>query len=246
MAFNALQLVNVLLSRFGRAEVTSGTFSSNAEAVSCLRDINMAIQKITTSHPFVWAMKNDPGQIAAVAGTSVYTLASDVAHVIAAKHIYNGGSPIKVVDRSVLEQYRSDRSQSSDRSTPRVMSPAGVSQSSASSTPLIRMELWPVPDSNFASQIIYYYYTFLLTDLSAATDVPLIPGDFHWLIIEVAETLRRRGPIRVGGDGAQSQIDLFSIASDEAKKGMARLISRDSAVSGSEFAWESNEADQPL
>jgi hypothetical protein len=244
MAFTALQLVNELLSRFGLKEVA--TIGQTADATLALRKINLAIQMISTAHPFVWAMKNDPGQLTAVDGTSTYALATDVAHVIAAKHVYQGGAPIKIIDRATLEQYRSDRTQSGDRTTPRFLAPAGVLQASASDTPQLRLEAWPVPDANFAGQIIYYFYTFKLTDLSAATDISLIPGDFHWLILEVAETLYRRGPIRTGGDGAQSQIDLFSIAERKAKEGMARLISRDSAVSGSEFSWEAEEANPSL
>lgn len=244
MSFTSLELVNVLLSRFGRKEVAS--LGATEEAVSALRDVNMAIQMISTYHPFVWAVKNDPGQITAVAGTSVYTLSTDVAHVIAAYHVYQGGAPIKVIDRATLAQYRPDRTQSADRNIPRFLIPKGVLQASASDTPQYRMETWPVPDSNFAGQIIYYDYTFKLPAITATTDVPLIPGDFHWLIVEVAETLKRRGPIRTGGDGAQSQIDLFTIADRNAKSGLAKLISRDSAVMGSEFAWESEEANPNL
>jgi hypothetical protein len=244
MAFTALQLVNEALSRFGLKEVT--TMGQTADATLMLRKINLAQQMIATAHPFVWALKNDPGQITAVAGTANYNLATDVAHMVAAKHVYQGGDPIKVIDRATLEQYRSDRSQSADRTTPRFLAPSGVYQATVSDTPQLRVEMWPVPDSNFAGQIIYYYYTFKLTDLSGATDISLIPGDFHWLIVEVAETLYRRGPIRTGGDGLQSQIDLFAIADKKAKEGMARLISRDSAVSGSEFAWEADEANPSL
>ena len=244
MAFTALQLVNELLSRMGQKEVA--TMGLTEHATLALRKLNMAQQMISTAHPFAWALKNDPGQITAVAGTSVYSLATDVAHVIAAKHVYNGGDPIKVIDRVTLEQYRSDRSQSTDRNTPRFLAPAGVLQASASDTPQIRFETWPVPDSNFAGQIIYYYYTFKLSDLSAATDISLIPGDYHWLIVEVAETLYRRGVIRVGGAEVGRDIDLYTIAERNSKLGMAKLISRDSAVSGSEFSWESEGANPSL
>lgn len=244
MAFTALQLVNELLSRFSKAEVAA--LGGSAEATLALRKINLAQQMISTYHPFVWAMKNSPGQLTAVAGTEFYNLASDVAHVIAAKHQYGGGAPIKVIDRGTLEQYRADRSQSGDRTTPRFMAPAGVYQASVSDTPQYRMELWPVPDTNFASQVIYYYYTFKLADLSAATDISLIPGDFHWLIIEMADTLYRRGTIRASGGAVQNEIDLFRVADDVAKRGLAKLVSRDSAVSGSEFAWEAAEANPSL
>lgn len=236
---NALQLVNALLGRFGQKEVA--TMGQTQEATSALRDLNTAIQKISTAHAFSWAEKNTPGSITAVAGTSIYTLATDVAHPIVAKHTYQGGGSIKVVDRKTLEQYRSDRSQTSDRNIPQWMTAAGVLQASASDTPAMRVELWPVPDSNFDAQVISYYYTFILADLSAATDIPLIPLDFHWLIVEVAETLKRRGPIRLGGDGIQSQIDLYSIASDEAKRGMAKLISREGNIQTSEMAWDDND-----
>lgn len=241
MAFTALQMVNELLSRMGLAEVSA--MGETADATTALRKLNIAQQMISTEHPFIWAQKNTPGTITAVDGTSIYSLASDVAHLLVAKHTYNGGGWIKCVDRATLEMNRSDRSQSTDRNTPRYMTPAGVLQALASDTPVLRAELWPVPNSSFAGQLISYYYTFKLADLSAATDISLIPGDFHWLILEFAETLYRRGPIRTGGDGAQSQIDLYSIASDNAKNGMRKLISRDSALTGGEMSWEQNTPD---
>lgn len=233
---NALELVNECLSRFGSREVASLGLTN--EATLMLRKINLAIKEICTSHPFNWAEKNSPGELTAVDGTSVYTLATDVAHVLALKHVYQGGDWLKPENRATFEQQKADRSQSADRSTPRLFTTAGVLQASASDTPAIRLEMWPVPDANFDAQIMYYYYTFIPTDLSAATDIPIIPLDFHWLIVEKVETIYRRGPIRVGGDGLPSQIDLFAIAERKFKEGLARLISRDSAVSGSDFSWQ--------
>lgn len=233
---NALVLINECLSRFGEKEVSA--LGETAEATLMLRKINLAIQEICTAHPFVWMEKNSPGQLTAVAGTSTYSLATDVAHVLAVKHVYQGGDWLKPENRATFEQQKADRSQSSDRSTPRLYTPAGVLQSAVTDTPALRLEFWPVPDSNFASQILYYYYTKMHSDLTGATDIPLIPVDYHWLIVEKVETLYRRGPIRVGGDGLPSQIDLFAIAERKFKEGMARLISRDSAVSGSDFSWQ--------
>jgi hypothetical protein len=236
---NALQLVNECLSRFGQHEVT--TLTQTAESTLMLRKVNLAIQEIATAHPFVWAEKNDAGQLTAVAGTSVYTLATDVAHILAVKHVYQGGDWIKPENRATFEQQKADRSQTADRTTPRLFTSAGVLQAAATDTPALRLEFWPVPDSNFASQIMYYYYTKIPTDLAAATEIPIIPLDYHWLIVEKTETLYRKGPIRVGGDGLPSQIDLFSIAERKVKEGMARLISRDSAVGGSDFSWQDQE-----
>lgn len=241
MAFTALQMVNELLSRMGLAEVSA--MGETADAITALRKLNIAQQMISTEHPFVWAQKNAPGSITAVDGIDIYTLASDVAHLLAAKHTYGGGGWIKCVDRATLEMNRSDRTQASDRNTPRYMTAAGVLQASASDTPVLRAELWPIPNAAFAGQIISYYYTFKLADLAAATDVSLVPGDFHWLILEAAETLYRRGPIRTGGDGAQSQIDLYTIASENVKQGLRKLISRDSALTGGEMSWEQNAPD---
>lgn len=233
---NALQLVNECLSRFGEKEVSVATAS--AESVLMLRKINLAIQEIATSHPFNWAQKNSPGQLTAVAGTDIYTLATDVAHVLAVKHQYQGGSWLQPQDRATFEQQRADRSQSTDRNTPRLFTSAGVLQAAAANTPAQRLEFWPVPGTDFAGQVLYYYYTKIPTDLSAATDIPIIPLDFHWLIVELVETMYRRGPIRTGAEGLASQIDLFAIADRKFKQGMARMIARDSAVSGSEFAWQ--------
>jgi hypothetical protein len=234
--FTALELVNELLSRFGLKEVTA--LGQTSDAILALRKLNIAQQIVSTKHPFVWAEKNTPGTLTAVAGTNIYSLASDVAHLIVAKHTYEGGGDIKVIDRATLEKYRADRTQTADRGTPRFICIAGVLQATAADTPLLRAELWPVPDANFAGQSISYYYTFKLAALTGATDISLIPGDFHWLLLEIAESLYRRGPIRVGGDGAQSQIDLFTIAENKAAQGMKDIISRDSALSTSEMSWE--------
>lgn len=233
---NALQLVNECLSRFGQKEVS--TIGQTAESTLMLRKVNLAINEIVTAHPFIWGQKNDPGQLTAVAGTSTYTLATDVAHVLSIKHVYGGGGWLKPENRITFEQRSPDRSQTADRSTPQLFTSAGVLQAAASDTPAQRIEVWPVPDTNFNGQIMYYYYTFVPTDLSAATDIPIIPTDFHWLIVEKVETLYRRGPIRVGGEGLPSQIDLFVIAERKYKEGLGRLISRDSAVSGSELTWQ--------
>lgn len=233
---NALQLINECLSRFGEREVAA--LGETDEATLMLRKVNLAIQEIVTCHPFVWAQKNDPGQLVAVAGTSTYALATDVAHVLAVKHQYQGGDWLKPENRATFEQQKADRSQTTDESTPRLYTTAGVLQAAAANTPALRLEFWPVPDANFAAQILYYYYTFVPADLSAATDIPIIPLDYHWLIVEKVETLYRRGPIRIGGDGLSSQIDLFAIADKKVKEGLARLISRDSAVEGSDFSWQ--------
>jgi len=206
-----------------------------------LRKVNLAIKEISAAHPFVWAEKNSPGQLTAVAGTNIYALATDVGHVLAVKHQYQGGDWLKPENRGTFEQQKADRSQSSDRATPRLFTTAGMLQAAVTDTPAVRLEFWPVPDANFASQILYYYYTFIPSDLTGETDIPLIPGDFHWLIVEKVETLYRRGPIRVGGDGLPSQIDLFAIAEKKVKEGMGRLISRDSAVVGSDFSWQEQE-----
>lgn len=233
---NTLQLINECLSRFGEKEVAA--LGETAEATLMLRKVNLAIQEICVAHPFVWMEKNSPGELTAVAGTSVYTLATDVAHVLAMKHVYQGGDWLKPENRATFEQQKADRTQSADRTTPRLFTSAGVLQASASDTPALRVETWPVCGADFDGEIIYYYYTKTPTDLSAATDIPLIPLDYHWLIVEKVETLYRRGPIRVGGDGLPSQIDLFAIAERKVKEGMARLISRDSAVVGSDFSWQ--------
>jgi hypothetical protein len=234
MALTALQMVNELLSRFGLKEVSSFGTTGSDSAVA-LRKLNMAQQMISTAHPFAWAEKTTPGTITAVNGTSTYALASDVAHVIAAKHEYNGGAPVYVVDRRTLEEYRSKRSDSSQRNVPTHMTTKGVSQASASSVPLLQVELWPVPDANFNGQSISYFYTFILSDLANTTDISLIPGDYHWLVIDLAETLWRTGPIRVGGD--QNQIDLFSIANGRFQQGLKKLISRDSAIGAQTMTW---------
>jgi hypothetical protein len=215
------------------------TVSENSDSANALRKLNIVQQMISTVHPFVWAEKNSPGTISAIDGTNIYNLASDVAHVIAAKHTFDGGGFIKFVDRATLESYKPDRSQAADEGTPKFITTAGVLQSAQTDTPVLRAELWPVPGSDFDGQSISYYYTFKIPDLSLDSHVSLIPGDFHWLILEGMEELERRGPIR-SPDGV-SQIDLYAIAAANFKRGLAELISRDSAVSSKDWTWENND-----
>lgn len=236
MGMTALQQVNELLSRFAEKEVSSfggvGTASYTA-----LRKLNLAQKMIVTAYPWTWAEKTSPGQLTAVAGTSTYQLASDVAHLIAAKHNYGSGDFIRIVGRKTLEQLRPDRADSSQRNIPKWMTTLGSYQSAVSSAPQLQVELWPVPDTNFDAQIIYYYYTIIPTDLANTTDVSIIPGDFDWLAIDLAETLYRTGIMRKA-DADGSQINLFQIADARFKDGLAKLIARESAAGASEVTWE--------
>lgn len=230
---NALAMVNELLSRFGLKEV--GTFGgTGTDSNIALRKLNLAIQQICTSHPFSWLEKTTPGTITAVQGTSSYTLASDVAYLLTAKHTYNGGGWIDVVSRETLEMYRPKRSDTGQQNIPQFMTTGGKTLSG--SDWIWNVEIWPPPDALFAGQVVSYYYTYIPSDLSATSDVSIIPPDFHWLPIDFAEILYRVGPIRVGGE--QNQVDLFSIASNRAKQGLAKLISRESSIGAKTITWE--------
>ena len=231
---NALQAVNELLSRFSISEVSSFSGGTGADSTIALRKINLAIQQICGVHNFKWLHKTSRGSITTAAGTSTYSLASDVEQLIGAKHEYQDGGSIQVVDRATLELYRPDRADTTQRNIPTHMCLFGKTQSGTDW--LWQVEVWPVPDSNFDTGPIYYYYTVLPSDLSLTTDVPIIPNKFHWVIVELAEMMWRRGPLRVGGD--ERQIDLYAAADSAYKKGIEQMIAQD-VVSGTEEAvWE--------
>lgn len=230
---NALTMVNELLSRFGIPEVTSFG-STGSDSVIALRKINLALQKIYTTHPFKFLHKTSVGSISSVAGTSTYSLASDVKQLLIGKHAYQNGGWLHVVDRQTLETYVPKRSDTSQRNVPTHMILFGKTQSG--SNWLWQVELWPVPDSNFGGQTISYYYTIVPSDLSATTDVPILPDGFHWLAIDMAEMLFRRGPLRIGGD--QNQIDLYQAVSNDVEKGLAELIRQDSISGMDEATFE--------
>ena len=231
---NALQLVNELLSRFSLSEVSSFSGATGADSTIALRRINLAIQQICGTHNFKWLHKTSRASIATVAGTSTYNLASDVEQLIGAKHEYQSGGSIQVVDRATLELYRPDRADTSQRGIPTHMCLFGKTASGTDW--LWQVEVFPVPDSNFDVGPIYYYYTILPSDLSSTTDVPVIPSKFHWVIIELAETMWRKGPLRVGGD--DRQVDLYTAADSAYRKGVEQMIAQD-VVSGTEEAvWE--------
>lgn len=230
---NALSLVNELLSRFALKEV-SVFGATGSDSNIALRKINLALQKIYTKHPFKFLHKTSTGSIATVAGTSTYSLASDVKQLLIGKHTYQNGGWIHVVDRQILETYVPKRSDSSQRNVPTHMCLFGKTQSG--SNWLWQVELWPIPDSNFGGETISYYYTIIPADLSATTDVPVLPVDFHWLAVDLAEILMRRGPLRVGGD--ENQINLYQAALIETERGVAELIRQDSVSGMDEGSWE--------
>ena len=232
---NALSMVNELLSRFNLKEVSVfggvGTDSNIA-----LRKINLSLQKIYARHPFKFLHKTSAGSITAVNGTASYPLAGDVKQLLIGKHTYQNGGWLHVADRQVLESYVPKRSDSSQRNTPTHMILFGKTQSGTSW--LWQVELWPVPDSNFNGQVINYYYTIVPSDLSATTDVPILPEDFHSVAIDGAEILMRRGPLRVGGD--ENQINLYQAVVNDYEKGILELIRQDSISGMDEGSWEDN------
>ena len=234
---NAVTLVNELLSRFGLKEISSFGGATGSDQIVALRKVNLAIQMICGRHPFQWLHKTSTGSITAVAGTATYSLNSDVKQLLAAKHTYGNGVWLKVMDRQTIEIVKPDRSDSGDRSTPTHIILFGKTASGSSW--LWQVELHPVPDTNFDAQVISYYYTIVPTDLSATTDVPIIPDDFHWLIVDQAELLWRRGPLRVGGE--QSQVDLYLAAQESVLEGMRQIISQDNVVGHGEAIWGTNE-----
>lgn len=237
MALTFLESINELLSRFGLKEVSS--LGQTSDATIAARKLNLAQQMICTYHPFTWMEKTTPGSFTAVDGTATYNLADDVAHLLAAKHEYNGGAPLKVVDRKTLEDLRAKRSDSSQRNVPTHICAAGSYHVDATVAPQLIAELWPVPDANFAGQAITYPYTYIPASLSTANHYSIIPPDYHWLWVDVAETLFRTGPIRVGGD--QNQVDLFALVQERAKAGLRALVSRDSQLGAQSMVWASED-----
>ena len=226
-------MVNELLSRFSLKEVLSFGAAGTDSNVA-LRKINLALQMVYSSHPFKFLHKTSTGSITTVAGTSTYSLSSDVKQLLIGKHTYKNGGWIHVVDRQVLETYVPDRSDTSQRNVPTHMCLFG--KTASGSDWLWQVELFPVPDSNFGGEVISYYYTIIPSDLSSTTDVPILPNDFHWLAIDMAETLWRRGPLRVGGD--QNQVDLYLAAANGVAKGIKELIKQDSISGMDEGSWE--------
>lgn len=234
---NALQLVNELLSRFSLTEVTSDNFLTDADAIIALRKINLAIQQICTSHPFKWLREATPGEITAVEGTSTYQLDATVARVIIAKQTYEPYGVIKVISREALETLAPDRAETQNYNTPKYICPVAL-EDQGDGTLKWKYELYPIPDSRFAGQKVYYYYEKFITDLSAYSDRPIIPENFHWIIVELAETLMRRGTVR---SGDQNQVDLFTYALKQYQVGYRNLLLQDSDDHDAGTIWESSE-----
>ena len=234
---NALQLVNELLSRFGLTEVTSFSGTVGADSTVALRKLNIAQQMICTKHPFSWLEYSETGSFASAEGTSTYTLTSPttaISRFLVANHQYNGGGVIEVVDRITLEQYRPSRSDTTDRGVPRLLATKGKTFSG--STWDWNVELFPIPDSAFGGQTIYYFFLREGSDMSATTDIPIIPIDFHPLLLDQAELLYRTGAVRVGGD--QNQVDLFSAVASRVAEGLRGLKAADGSWGSKTQMWD--------
>jgi hypothetical protein len=234
---NALELVNEVLSRFALTAVDSSNFATDADAIIALRKINLAVQQMATSHHFKWCRAATPGQITAVEGTSTYQLAAGVARVIVAKQTFEPGGVIKVITREALETIAPDRTDSNSYGTPKYICPVAL-EDQGDGTVKWKYELYPIPDSRFAGETVYYYYDNLISDMTTYDNRPIIPSHFHWVIVELAETLMRRGPVR---SGDQNQVDLFTYALKQYQLGYRNMILQDADDHDAGAIWESSE-----
>ena len=234
---NALQMVNELLSRFGLAEVSAFSGTAGADSTVALRKLNIAQTMIATSYPFSWNDSTNNGEITTSQGTAVYNLSSAngrVSRLLAARHNYNGGGVIDIVDRPTLERYKPKRDATTDQDIPRYLTTYGKIFSSGAWH--WQIEIFPIPDANFDGQRIFYFFQQEPTDLSSETDVSVIPIEFHPLLIDNAELLYRTGAVRVGGD--QNQVDLFAMVASRVDEGMKRLVAADTSWGVKTQTWD--------
>lgn len=116
--------------------------------------------------------------ITTVAGTAAYDLAVSVVKVL------------RIVDRANQRVLRSEglawyREADPDpqQGTPEAFIWTTLEQASTTTTPHVTVTLWPTPS---AVQTLYVDYLAALTDLASDTAIPVLPVDFHELLVDGA------------------------------------------------------------
>lgn len=184
MAYNFLGLVNDVNKRLNEIQLTEANFSSAIGFYGAAKDsVNAAIRHLNQS-AFEWPFNHNTETVTLTPGTLRYNYPSgtktvdfDSFRVKRSSSFGNDTRKLSIIsyeeylDRYVDAEY--DTTNTSIRTIPRVVF----------RTPQQVFGVYPPPDQ--AYELVYEYYA-LPTDLDAATDVPSVPEQFRYVIVDGA------------------------------------------------------------
>lgn len=183
MAYNFLGLVNDVNRRLNEVELTQSNFSSAIGYYSQAKDaVNNSISKINQEQ-FEWPFNHVTQEDTAVAGTVRYAFQSGAKIVDMDSFRIKRDTALNVTSRKLriisYEEYLDKfvdadyNTSTQTRSTPQYVF----------RTPDLKYGLYPAPDKAYT--IVYEYYS-TPTALSAYSDVPSIPEQYRYVIVEGA------------------------------------------------------------
>lgn len=184
MAYNFLGLVNDVNKRLNEVELTESNFSSTVGFYSAAKDsINGSLRHINQS-AFEWPFNHNTQTVTLTPGTIRYdypatakTVDFDAFRVKRSTTFGNDTRKLNLISyEDYLERYVDAEYNTSDtgiRSVPRLVF----------RTPDQAFGVYPPPDN--AYELVYEYYS-VPTDLDLAADVPTVPEQFRYVIVDGA------------------------------------------------------------
>lgn len=184
MAYDFLGLVNDVNRRLNEVELTEANFDAAVGAYSATKDaVNSALRFINQT-TFEWPFNHSTQEEDLTAGQVRYSYPSDTKtidfdsfRIKRNNTLGNDTQKLRVISyEDYLDNYIDDEYNTSDtgiRGLPRYIF----------RTPSLEFGVYPSPDK--AYELVYEYYR-LPVDLISATDVPSIPEQFRYVIVDGA------------------------------------------------------------
>lgn len=206
MAYNFLGLVNDVNRRLNEVELTSANFSGAIGFYAQAKDaVNTAINTINHQE-FQWPFNHVTQEVTLTPGTLRYTLPANCKDLDVDSFRVKRSDLLGVQSKKLsvlsyeefLEKFVDDEYNSSNSSIRSV--PSRVFR-----TPEHGYGVHPVPDKAYT--LVYEYYQ-LQTQLTAATDVPVVPEMFRHVIINGA--MNQAYMFRGDNESAQLSLQQFN------------------------------------
>jgi len=181
MAYNYFDITNEVLARFNEVELTqSGFGASRGFQTQCKRAVNDAINYINTKE-YSWPHNHATQTETLVANQSRYDIPSTAKHVdydtfriIRNDSLGTEGKSLATLEyKDYLDRFI-DQEDTAD---------VGGVPTHVFRTPDNNFGLYPYPDKAYTLKYEYYVYT---TALVNATDVPTIPEQYRYVIVDGA------------------------------------------------------------
>ena len=183
MAYDYLSLVNDVNHRLNEVELTSGNFATTTGYYSFAKDaVNASIRHINQEE-FEWPWNHSEKSQTLIAGTARYAMPSDSKTINMNTFRVKRNDALNVTTTKLkilsYEEYLDKHADSEyDTGQDNRSLPSHVIR-----TPSRELIFYPNPDK--AYEVIYDYFT-LTTDLEAATDVPTLPEQYRYVIVDGA------------------------------------------------------------